>query len=297
MIALVEESELHALVDGELDAERRRRVEDHLLTHPEDAALVEGWRRQNAALRAAFEPIVHETLPHSLRDAAARPPAPAQGPIETGAVHWGRPGASRPAQRLDELRASRRRRALLSTGLTVLAAAAVAGLVALVYVGGHESPRPPAAALLTQSYAGRAGLTYATYAADPRPVEIDISRRGELVAWLKERVGFSRPPDLADLGLRLMGGRVAPGVAAPAGLLLYERADGARLGLYFERAEAAGAPQSPRGGLGVTAIEWRAGGFAFVLVGPFPPEEMQAAAERAAAAVAAPDESAVSAPH
>ena len=287
----VEEAELHALVDGELDAERRRRVEDHLLTHPEDAALVEGWRRQNAAMRAAFEPVLRENLPLSLRDAAARPPAPAQGPIETGAIQWGRPGASRPAHRLDDLRASRRRQALLSTALTVLAAAAVAGIVALVFVGGHDSPRPPATALATQSYAGRAGLTYATYATDPRPVEIDISRRGELVAWLKERVGFARPPDLAALGLRLMGGRVAPGVAAPAGLLLYERADGARLGLYFERAEAAGAPQSPRGGLGVTAIEWRSGGFAFVLVGPLAPEEMQAAAESAAAAVAGPDES------
>jgi anti-sigma factor RsiW len=292
----VEEAELHALVDGELDAERRRKVEDHLLTHPDDAALVEGWRRQNAALRAAFEPVVHETLPLSLKDAASRPPAPAQGPIETGAIHFGRPGASRPAIRLDELRASRRRRALLSTALSVLAAAAVAGLVALVYVGGHESPRPPAA-VGAQSFAGRAALTYATYATDPRPVEIDVSRRGELVAWLKERVGFGRPPDLSDLGLRLLGGCVAPGVASPAGLLLYERADGARIGLYFERAGSSGAPQAPRGGLGVTAIEWRAGGFAFVLVGPLVSEEMQAAAERAAAAVAAPDEAASPAPH
>lgn len=288
--AFIEEADLHALVDGELDAERRRKVEDHLLQHPEHAALVEGWRRQNAALRAAFEPVAHEMLPPSLKDAVSRAPAPAQGPIETGAIHWGRPGASRPAQRLDEIRANRRRQALLSTMLTLLTGAAVAGLAALVFVGRNEAPRPPVAALLTQSYAGRAGLTYATYVSDPRPVEIDISRRGELVAWLGERVGFSRPPDLAELGLRLIGGRVAPGVAAPAGLLMYERADGARVGLYFERAEATGAPQSPRAGQGVSAIEWRAGGFAFVLVGPLAPEEMQAAAERAATAIAATQE-------
>ncbi|PPD08828.1 MAG: anti-sigma factor, partial [Methylocystis sp.] len=94
--ALIEEADLHALVDGELDPERRRKVEDHLLQHPEDAALVEGWRRQNAALRAAFEPVALETPPLSLREAAARPPAPpaGQGPIETGAIHWGRPGAA-----------------------------------------------------------------------------------------------------------------------------------------------------------------------------------------------------------
>lgn len=284
----IEETDLHALVDGELDAERRRRIEDHLLQHPEHAALVEGWRRQNAALRAAFEPVAHEIPPLSLKDAAARAPAPAQGPIETGAIHWGRPGASRPAQRLDEIRANRRRQALLSTLLTLLTGAAVAGLAALVFASRGETPHPPIAAQFTQNYAGRAALTYGTYVSDPRPVEIDISRRGELVAWLKERVGFAVTPDLADLGLRLMGGRVAPGVAAPAGLLLYERADGARVGLYFERAEAAGPAPPPRTGAGVTAIEWRAGGFAFALVGPLATEDMQAAAEHAARAVAEP---------
>lgn len=285
----IDEADLHALVDGELDAERRRKVEDHVLAHPEHAALVEGWRRQNAALRAAFEPVALEMLPLSLKDATTRAPAAAQGPIETGAIHWGRPGAPRPSQRLDQLRANRRRQALLSALLTLLAGAAVAGLAALIFAGRGEAPHPPVAASLTQSYAGRAGLTYATYVYDARPVEIDISRRGELVAWLKERVGFSRPPDLASRGLRLMGGRVAPGVAAPAGLLVYERADGARVGLYFERADPSGAPQGPRAGLGVAAVEWRAGGFAFVLVGPLSQEDIQAAAEAAAMAVANPE--------
>ena len=68
----VQEADLHALVDGELSAERRRDVEDHLSRRPEDAALVEGWRRQNAALRAAFEPVARETPPLSLRNAAVR---------------------------------------------------------------------------------------------------------------------------------------------------------------------------------------------------------------------------------
>lgn len=284
---MIEEAELHALVDGALDPDRRRKVEDHLLSHPEDAALVEGWRRQNAALRAAFEPVMLEMMPLSLKEAATRAPAPAQGPIETGAIHWGRPGPSRPAPRLDEVRASRRRQAALSTALTLLTGAAVAGLAALVFVGRSETPRPPVAALLSQSYAGRAALTYATYASDARPVEIDAARESELTAWLEQRVGFSRLPDLAALGLRLIGGRVTPGVAAPAGLLFYERADGARLGLYFERADAAGAPQAPRGGQGLAAVEWRAGGFAFALVGPLPAEEMQAAAERAASEASA----------
>lgn len=288
--ALVEEADLHALVDDELDGERRRKVEDHLLQHPEDAVMVEGWRRQNAALRAAFEPVALETLPLSLRDAATRPPPPqGQGPIETGAVHWGRPGAApRPTRKLDEIRASRRRQAILSSILTLLAAGAVAGVAALIFAGRGAAPHSPVAVSAPIGYAARAGLTYATYVLDPRPVEVDITRRGELVAWLQERVGFSRLPDLAGLGLRLLGGRIAPGVSAPAGLLLYERPDGGRVGLYFERADTAGAPQAPRAGAGVVVIEWRAMGYAFVLVGPLSLEAMQAAAERAAASVSAP---------
>ena len=159
--ALIEEADLHALVDGELDPEQRRKVEDHLLQHPEDAALVEGWRRQNAALRAAFEPVALETPPLSLREAAARPPAPpaGQGPIETGAIHWGRPGAApRPTRKLDEIRASRRRQALASTLLTLIAGAAVAAAALLFLASRPPAQSPTTRAIAATSYAARAGL-------------------------------------------------------------------------------------------------------------------------------------------
>ncbi len=286
----IEDADLHALVDGELDPERRRKVEDHLLQHPEHAATVEGWRRQNAALRAAFEPIALESPPLSLREAATRPPAPAQGqrPIETGAIHWGRPGAApRPPRRVEEMRVNRRRQAIISSLVTLLAGAAIAGAAAFVSIG--RPPHLPAVGVVaTQGYAARANLTYATFATDGRPVEIDAARRHDLQQWLQERVGFSRPPDLAGLGLKLLGGRVTPGVAAPAGFWLYERDDGARLGLYFERAETnAPAPGTPAEGSArdLTSIEWRANGFAFVLISALGPETMQATAEKAAASV------------
>lgn len=286
--ALIEEADLHALVDGELDPERRRKVEDHLLQHPEDAALVEGWRRQNAALRAAFEPVALEAPPLSLREAAARPPAPppGQGPIETGAIHWGRPGAApRPPRKFEEIRATRRRQAIASTLVVLFIGAAVA---AALFFLANRAPQPRVAWGPAASYAARAGLAYATFVLDSRPVEIEAGRRRELLAWLQERVGIARAPDLTDVGLRFLGGRVTPGVMAPAGFLVYERADGGRLGLYFERTEGSGASSGHRGGPGLTTIEWRASGFAFVLVGSLAPEFLQAAAEKAAASVAAP---------
>ena len=285
----VDETALHALVDGELDPDHRRRVEDHLLLHPGDAALVEDWRRQNAALRAAFEPIALETPPLSLRTAATRAAAQSQGPIETGATHWGRPSGTPRPRRIEDLRVRQRRQAALISALLLVSGLALAGLAAFVFAGGRsEAPRAPAPTAFSQGYVSRAGLTYATYTVDAHPVEFDATRRDELADRLKTRVGFSRIPDLSAQDLRLLGGRIVPGVSGPAGFLIYERADGGRVGLYFERAVFAAAPPAPRGGFGVTAIEWRAADFAFVLVGPLPPDAMQAAAERAAALVTAP---------
>lgn len=285
----VDETDLHALVDGELDPDHRRRVEDHLLLHPGDAALVEDWRRQNAALRAAFEPIALETPPLSLRTAATRAAAQSQGPIETGATHWGRPSGTPRPRRIEDLRVRQRRQAALISALLLVSGLALAGLAAFVFAGGRsEAPRAPAPTAFSQGYVSRAGLTYATYTVDAHPVEFDATRRDELADRLKTRVGFARIPDLSAQDLGLLGGRIVPGVSGPAGFLIYERADGGRVGLYFERAVFAAAPPAPRGGFGVTAIEWRAADFAFVLVGPLPPDAMQAAAERAAALVTAP---------
>lgn len=287
--ALVVEADLHALVDGELDSERRRKVEDHLLEHPEDAALVESWRRHNAALRAAFEHVAQEAPPLSLRGAALRGGGPAlgQAPIETGAIHWGRPtGPARSVRRLDELRASRRKQAVLFLILALIAGAAVAGAIVFALSGSAPTTTsPPGAASLVRGFVGRAEMAHQTYADDARPVELDADHISELLTWLRNRVGFGFAPDLSPLGLRLLGGRITPGAAQPAGFLLYQQdAGGGRVGLYFERAAPGAAlVQPPRAAANLTAIEWRGAGMAFVMIGPLDAPAMQAAAERAAA--------------
>ena len=294
----IQEGDLHALVDGELSAERRRDVEDHLSRHPEDAALVEGWRRQNAALRAAFEPVARETPPLSLRNAAVRNAAPGAAPIETGAIHWGRPSgpSSRSVRRLDEARESRRKRAFLSTAAALLVGAALAGAAVLSFT---RPPTPSGAAgpeisaqspvISAQSYVDRADISYRTYAPDARPVEFDADHLVELAAAQWRRVGFACAPDLSGVGLRLLGGRIAPGLKGPAGFLFYEMQDSARVGLYFERAEPEKAPRmAPRIDQSLTAVEWRGAGMAFVLIGPLGADAMQESAERAAGQILAP---------
>lgn len=286
----VVEEDLHALVDGEISVERRRQVEDHLLQHPEDAALVDNWRRQNAALRAAFEPVAQETPPLSLRNAAARNAANGPPPIETGAIHWGRPSSpSRSVRRLDEVRESRRKKAALSSALTLLAGAVLAGVTVFVLTRAGSAPSGIPQAALAQGYVDRADMCYLTYASELRPVDYDAEHKDELLSLLKLRVGFGRAPDLSPARLRLLGGRISPGLTAPAGFLIYEGENGARVGLYFERADAGPAPRiAPRVESSLTAIEWRGLGMAFVLIGPLGVEAMQGAAELAASELVAP---------
>jgi len=84
------DNELHAYADDHLDAESRRVVEAHLAQAPEDAARVAAYREQNAALHAAFDPVLDEPVPDRLRHISARrragPVAVAAGWLALGAV-------------------------------------------------------------------------------------------------------------------------------------------------------------------------------------------------------------------
>ncbi|PWB81649.1 MAG: anti-sigma factor [Methylocystaceae bacterium] len=282
----VDESELHAFVDGELDAERRRGIEDHLHKNAEDAALVEGWRRQNAALRAAFAQAAKEPLPASLRASKA-----GAGRSFGSGVNWARFSPSkasslRSMRRADTSRRTPRRSAVAVSILTLFAGAIVAGAALLAFTGPATPPDKAVRLVTAPGFVTRAHIAYLTFAQDARPVELSAEQRAELSAWLLERTGFGGLPDLTTAGLELLGGRLVPGVAGPAGLLLYETKSGVRVGLFFERAMSEAAPaEPPRATPGLTAVEWRAAGLAFVLLGPLSGEAGQAAAERAASEV------------
>ena len=67
------------------------------------------------------------------------------------------------------------------------------------------------------------------------------SRREEdhLLPWLSRRVGTTlRAPDLGAFGLKLLGGRLLPGVSGPAALFMYEGASGERFTIYCSRLDA-----------------------------------------------------------
>ena len=50
----VTEADLHAYADGQLPEAARARVEAYLAENPDEAAMVAGWRTQNAGIKNLF---------------------------------------------------------------------------------------------------------------------------------------------------------------------------------------------------------------------------------------------------
>jgi anti-sigma factor RsiW len=204
------DDDLNAWVDGQMPAERRGSFEQTLARDPALAARVLELQRQNAWLRSALDPVLHEPLPQSLVD-AARPPAKRA-----------------------------RSRAWLSA-MVASAAMLVVGAVSGWYARDAVLERSGT----PTTFARQAALTHALYAADPnRPVEVWATEEKRLVTWLTKRLGFAvHAPDLNSAGYALVGGRLVAGNEQPTALFMYENAAKNRLTLQA-RKQPAGAQET-----------------------------------------------------
>src|SRR5688500_16755437 len=70
--APADETELHAYVDGRLDAAGRAALEARLAVDPQLAATVAAWERQKAALQALHRDALHDDIPAPLLQAATQ---------------------------------------------------------------------------------------------------------------------------------------------------------------------------------------------------------------------------------
>ncbi len=190
----VTESELQAYVDGLLPAVRAAEVAQHLAQHEEDARRVAAWRDQNAALRAAFDPVLAAPVPDRLQAAVRR---------------------------------SNRRwmiRYAVAAGLMVISGVA----------GWHLHGFVVADRTQTVYLVRNAAMAHAVYTPEVRhPVEVGADQEEHLVRWLSKRLGTSlKVPHLAPQGYALVGGRLLPGERGPAAQFMYQDGKGQRLTLY-----------------------------------------------------------------
>jgi anti-sigma factor RsiW len=198
----VTEADVNAYVDGQLAPARAPAVEDAIARDPALATRVDELRRQNAALRDAFDTWLAEAPPPRL--VAATVPGPLRG-------RW--PAWLRPAM------------------------AAAASLVVGLGVGWYGRDAMLEREGTPTSFTRQAALVHALYASDAnRPVEIWAAEEQRLVRWLSRRLGFQvRAPDLNSLGFALVGGRLVAGNENPTALFVYENQDKQRLTLQVRK--------------------------------------------------------------
>lgn len=194
----VTEADLHAIVDGRLTPDRRAEVEAYLSTHPNDAARLQGYQEQKAALHALFDPVLNEEIPLNM-----------YRPIR------------RPAWRTYVLRA---------------AAAALYLFVGGVAGWWLHSARMLEEAA-TVAFVEQAAIAHTVYTPEVRhPVEVTAKQEVHLVKWLSKRLGTKvQAPQLVELGYHLVGGRLLPGARSPAAQFMFEDERGVRLTLYVRR--------------------------------------------------------------
>jgi anti-sigma factor RsiW len=204
----VTEAELLAYVDQVLPEARRAEVEAWLSARPEEAERIAAYRRQNEELHALFNPVLDEPVPARLHAALK------------ATSRW---------------KSFRFAAGFMTMGLAV-------GTLAGWQLHAQRAPLLGAGG---PGIAKNAAVAHATYSPEVRhPVEVGADQEQHLVAWLSKRLGTNvRAPKLEASGYNLVGGRLLPGEAKPAGgpspvaQFMYQTTNGRRLTLYV-RTEA-----------------------------------------------------------
>jgi len=240
----VTEYELHLYVDGELPVGRREAVEAWLANHPEDAARVASWREQAELIRSRYAHISDEPVPNKLKLAA----------IMRTRRSWGAIAAA-----------------------AAIAAFLMGGIVG--WVGRGASAAAPSEA---EVFTSDAMVAHRLYISEVRhPIEVK-AEEDHLLPWLSRRVGTTlRAPDLESFNLKLLGGRLLPGVSGPAALFMYEGANGERFTIYCSRLNEARTAFHYDANDGFGAVRWIEGSYGWVVSGPKDKDRLKAVASAA----------------
>jgi anti-sigma factor RsiW len=199
--------ELHAYADGRLPAARRAAVEAYLAAHPGAAAEVAGWRKIDAELHRALDPLLNEpvprrSIPAEILAAARRPTAAGFGAMRGWSV--------------------------AALGVACLAIGTSVG-----WLGRGAAERT----LPMQRFANDALVSHVVFSPESKHmVEVPADEEAHLVTWLSRRLDAQlRVPDLTSLGYRLIGGRQTVVADAPTAMLMYEGPGGTRISVQLRR--------------------------------------------------------------
>ncbi|OGB24484.1 MAG: hypothetical protein A3I66_10770 [Burkholderiales bacterium RIFCSPLOWO2_02_FULL_57_36] len=194
----IRETDLHAYVDGQLDASRRAEVEAYLAEHPAAFEQVQHFREQIQGIHREYDDVLNEPIPLRLSQVSHRRSWP----------HG------------------------LAAGIAWLACGAAAGWFA------HATVQPQNISVSPSAFARDALAAHILFVGEKRhAVEVPAEQEAHLIAWLSRRLDTPiQAPDLHGQGFSLLGGRLLPGGDAPLAQLMYESKIGERLTLTVKHA-------------------------------------------------------------
>lgn len=250
----VDAAALHAYVDGQLGEAECAAVAAWLAAHPEAAAEIANWTRQNEALAALFPLAANEALPPRLT-----PRTLARAVASERRQHFG----------------------------------AVAAALVLVLLGGtigwfgrdYLTPTEAASDRLIDA----AVAAHALYVKEKtRAVEVPADAPN-LMTWLSNRITIPiDAPDLSGDGFALLGGRLLPGepeygLPGPAAQLMYENGAAERLTLYITASlPDTGEAWEYRTDKGIDAYYWSTATITCTAVAGLPEAELRQLGHKAA---------------
>jgi len=253
-----DEAELHAYVDGRLDAARKAAVEARLAQDSAAAERVRAWKQQCHALRTLHPDMLMEPVPAHLLQAAM------QLDRRTNRMaQWQRWGGMAAA-------------VLLAFGLGW---------------GGHMQFQDVRARTglspAVMSFAHQAVAAHAVYMPEVRhPVEVEASQQQHLVQWLSKRLNRQlKVPNLAAAGYELVGGRLLPGENGARAQFMYQNAAGERVTLYVGAVDGANSKSTDETAFrfaneaGIASFYWVDQGFGYALSGKLPRQGLLVLAE------------------
>lgn len=243
----IAEEELHAYVDGRLDADRQPSVRRYFQAHADVARRVASYQGQRDALRSALGAVACERIPSRLA-----------------------------LERLIQERLRRRWRPWPAAA-SILLGLCLGGAGGWFLHGGMTQG-PGTITLLAQE----AVANHVVYSADKRrPTELGASQREDLARWVSNRLRHQvAPPDLSADGYSYIGGRLAATPDGPAGLFMYDNPVGVRLTVFvLPLRSAASAPIQHVDFAHVDGCAWIDKSIGYTVVGDLPPAELRRLAE------------------
>jgi anti-sigma factor RsiW len=196
------EEELHAYIDGQLDATRIEAVERYLENDHAAAARIADYKQNRNELRTIFENEAEKAFP------------------ESSIITY-----------VAGLQLSRRPRKWLAFAAVLLPVFLVGSGSGWITRGELSPPRLTGISAIAQE-AIENSIVYTEDNA--RPVELTSANQGQLVHWLSSRLQTDvKLPDLTSSGYHLLGGRLVATEYGPAGLLIYEDAVGIRITIFI----------------------------------------------------------------